>query len=242
MKNRVLREKKFHNEAYADNRRAYLNKYYDALEIASDYYHDAIKKYSRNSVVLEYGCGPGSRIFAIADLAHKLHAIDVSDFAIKKAKLEANAQKKNINFRVMDAESLSYESESFDFIFGSGILHHLDLDRAYPEISRVLRSTGSAVFFEPLGHNFFINLYRKITPKLRTRDEHPLFLSDIDVASKYFNQVEIVHFGLFSIAGAFFPKITCFLSSLDEFIFRKIPYLRRYSWLCVVTFSQPLKT
>ena len=41
------------------------------------------------------------------------------------------------------------------------------------EINKVLKDDGEMVFLEPLGTNPLINLYRKLTPKSRSVDEHP---------------------------------------------------------------------
>jgi len=59
-------------------------------------------------------------------------------------------------------------------VCGSGTLHHLYIDAAFKELVRVLKPNGCVVFFEPLGHNFLINLYRKLTPSMHSEDEHPL--------------------------------------------------------------------
>ena len=50
-----------------------------------------------------------------------------------------------------EREALDLPEASFDLVCGSGILHHLALERAYGEVARVLAPTGSAVFSEPLG-------------------------------------------------------------------------------------------
>ena len=42
------------------------------------------------------------------------------------------------------------------------------------EISRILKPNGKLLFIEPLGTNPLINFYRKLTPKSRSKDEHPL--------------------------------------------------------------------
>jgi ubiquinone/menaquinone biosynthesis C-methylase UbiE len=78
----------------------------------------------------------------------------------------------NAQFDVMNAEELEFEDAAFDVIFGSGIIHHLDVPRAYSELARVLAPGGSAVFVEPLGHNPLIRVFRNRTPELRTPDEH----------------------------------------------------------------------
>src|SRR3546814_1101008 len=78
----------------------------------------------------------------------------------------------------MNAEAMTFPDDSFDLVFGSGIIHHLDIDRAFGEIARVLRPGGRAVFIEPLGLNPAIELYRRFTPSARTPDEHPLLRRD----------------------------------------------------------------
>lgn len=239
-KKRILSEKEFHNKIFANNKRFYLNKYYDAVSSAKIYYQKLIQRNSFGSVILEYGCGPDSQAFILSDGYKTIHAIDISEFAIKEAKNKALFNDKKIIFRLMNAEKLRYSKKTFDLICGSGILHHLDLERAYSEISRVLKKSGEAIFYEPLGHNFLINLYRLLTPKLRTIDEHPLVLSDIELASNYFKNVKVQYFGLFSIFSAFCPPLKNFLLKLDVFLFKKFPFLRKYSWIVVLTLSMPL--
>ena len=93
----------------------------------------------------------------------------------------------------MDAEELKFNESSFDLICEIGILHYLKLEKAYSELQRVVKKDGVALFIEPLGHNPFIKLYRKLTPRLRTLDEHPLLSKDLILAKKYFdNKVGVV--------------------------------------------------
>ena len=53
------------------------------------------------------------------------------------------------------------EKNRFDIIYGTGILHHLNLKACLDEIERILKPGGKFVFIEPLGTNPVINLYRK---------------------------------------------------------------------------------
>ncbi len=48
-----------------------------------------------------------------------------------------------------NAEHMPYAASSFDAVYGSSVLHHLDLDRALGEVFRVLRPGGRCVFTEP---------------------------------------------------------------------------------------------
>ena len=63
-------------------------------------------------------------------LAQKIIAVDISEEAIKKAKKRSEEVNKNIDFKVDNCENLSLNSNSFDIIYGVGILHHLDLKKS----------------------------------------------------------------------------------------------------------------
>ena len=104
-------------------------------------------------------------------------------------------------FAEMNAEALVLPDDSFDLVCGTGIIHHLELHTAFAEVARVLKPSGRAVFYEPMGHNPLIKLYRNRTPEMRTPDEHPLLVSDFVLAREYFGSVDIRYFHLFSIAG-----------------------------------------
>ena len=182
---RKSREAEFHDRAFADETRRKVRKWY-MLHSAQDLYRRLIESRCVGADVLEYGCGPGSHSYFVAEHgADNVVGIDISPVGIDKAAAEAKKRGlENISFRVMDAERLEFADNSFDLICGSAILHHLDLERAYAELSRVLRPTGSALFVEPLGHNPVINLYRNLTPSLRTVDEHPLLFRDLKDADR----------------------------------------------------------
>ena len=98
-----------------------------------------------------------------------------------------------------NAEELTFPDESFDVVIGNGILHHLDLDRALSGIERVLKPGGWAAFREPLGHNPFVNAYRKLTPNQRTDDEHPLLVGDLRTIERYFPGSEHEYFNLLDL-------------------------------------------
>ncbi len=52
-------------------------------------------------------------------------------------------------FVIADAMKLQFPDNSFDVVFGSSILHHLDFERVMPELFRVLKPGGRIVFAEP---------------------------------------------------------------------------------------------
>lgn len=134
-------------------------------------------------------------------------------------------------------------------IYGIAILHHLDLEQAFKEIYKVLRPGGRAVFLEPLGHNVFVNIFRKLTPNARTPFEHPLKVSDLKLASKYFtvNHSEYYFLSLFALGlkplirlinKNIFIKFFMVLYKLDSWIIRAIPFLKRYCWITVLELNK----
>lgn len=236
---RLKREKEFHNETFANDSRHSVGKYYKSANRSKDYYKQRIFDLKPGESVLEYGCGPGSNAFDLAKKGAEVYAIDISDVAIELALEEAKRQGVELDCRVMDAENLTFGDDSFDLICGSGILHHLDLKKAYSELQRTLKTGGRAVFFEPLGHNPIINLYRNLTPAMRTEDEHPLLMKDIDLLNSYFKEVKITYFNLLSTAGSFLPFLVSPLNKVDDFLFKRIPFLRKHAWIIVLEISQP---
>ncbi len=109
-----------------------------------------------------------------------------------------------IEFKKMDAHSLAFKDNSFDIIFGTSILHHLDFNKSLKEIRRVLKNNGQIIFREPLGINPITNLIRFFTPKARTKNERPLRLKELKlikdnfVTDFYFEQLWAVFFSAFS--------------------------------------------
>lgn len=95
----------------------------------------------------------------------------------------------------MDAHYLSLPDNSFDIVVGNGILHHLeDLNQVMHEIYRVLKPNGIAVFTEPLGMNPLLKIYRKLTPKYRTKDEKPFTEKELKNVTGPFKKYRFVFF------------------------------------------------
>jgi SAM-dependent methyltransferase len=244
---RLKREREFHDEAFGHYTRAPVAKYYAIQRYDSEYYRKQVAGYPGGQV-LEYGCGPGSYAFDLAKRGMHVTAIDISPVGIERAQEEAErlGVADRCDFRVMNAEELEFDDNSFDIICGTAILHHLDLDKAYPELCRTMRPSGQGVFFEPLGHNVIINAYRNRTPQHRTEDEHPLLEPDIERARDFFGSVETEHFHLTTLAAVpfkdrpIFDRMLSALHRTDRLLF-KLPALRRQSWMVVITVADPRK-
>jgi ubiquinone/menaquinone biosynthesis C-methylase UbiE len=237
---RVAREKGFHESRFGSddsNRQAQL-KFYSLTIEARDKYRFLIEEKLSNSEVLEYGCGEKIEVIEGSFECKNFVAIDISEVAVEKCRKKYKGVDK-VQFEVMNAEQLLFQDAKFDLIYGSGIIHHLDIDLSMKEISRCLKNGGSAVFFEPLGHNPFINFYRKLTPKARSQDEHPLLVSDLEKIRANFKNVEEFYFVLFTLLLfplrnlKLFSHIYKFFSKIENAFLTEMPNLKKYCWIVV---------
>lgn len=240
---RVKREREFHNERFSEESREPQKKYYAALDHGKRRYRNRVQSFARDKDILELGCGTAGLALATAGIARSVRGIDISEVAIEYSVQAAReAGLRNATFVVMNAEELSLPDSSLDVVFGSGVLHHLDLARVYGELARVLRDGGHAIFLEPLGHNALINLYRRMTPAARTPDEHPLRMADLDLARQYFDTVTFEACGLTTLATvplkhrATFQRALNAAIRLDDRLF-SWSFLARNAWFGLFVFS-----
>jgi ubiquinone/menaquinone biosynthesis C-methylase UbiE len=239
---RLEREAAFHDESFTSDVRADAYKFYAVTATTNRYYHSLIFADVQGKRVLEYGCGTGSAAFDLARRGATVVGIDISPVAIEMATQKAVEEglADRATFRLMNAEELEFSDGSFDLICGTGILHHLDLDKSYSEIARVLSTNGRGVFSEPLGHNPLINWYRNRTPHMRTPDEHPLLARDLALARKYFPEVHARFFQLSSLgivpfrSTPLFKPLYALAEGLDRLAMTLLPPLKWWAWNVVV--------
>jgi len=235
-----LREKKFHNNLQSKSKGRFENIFYKALYSMYEDFNAYTSQKSKNKIVLDYGCGIGSVTQKIATLKpSKLFGIDISEVSISKAIENAKNLNLQINYSVDNCEETKFKAETFDLVFGSGILHHLDLEKSVVEINRILKKEGEMVFLEPLGANPLINFYRKLTPKSRSEDEHPFLKKDFNFINSLFKQVTVKYYGFFTLIFFLFYKnpqkssVFKIISKLDYYFF-KIKYFKSLAWSVMI--------
>lgn len=239
---RIERERDFHDRRFgADIQEEPRLKFYWALQDCTNNHKKAISLAAKDAEVLEYGCAEGEYAVSLASVARTVHGIDISPVAIDSANALARAAgTKNVTFSVADAMETGFADCSFDLVYGSGIIHHLDTERSLREIRRILRPGGVAIFQEPLAGNFILQLYRRATPESRTPDEHPLVSADLALGDKLFSRVDYKHYGLFTIGVVPFRKTRLMrpiyraLAFVDRIFFR-LPGLRWQAWYVGMT-------
>lgn len=256
---RKIEEIKFHGQrekdrltmAHDEFETKYSNKKFYSITRKGK--NDVIKWLQTNcqaKVALDYCCGLGGMTLELAKHGAYAYGIDISAEEIKTATKNAldNGYAEQTEFLVMDAENLEFDDNFFDIIVCSGVLHHLDLDIAYSELSRVLKSDGKIICMEALGYNPVINLYRRMTPHLRTdwEKDHILTLREVNNGKVYFNKITISYYYLFSIIAVLFRKTPIFntilsiLETIDSLILR-MPIIQRLAWQMTFILSDPKK-
>ena len=159
---------------------------------------DFINDHSEGGTILDYGCGIGEKSLEYFSSIWKIIGIDISSKSIEIANQNKS---KNARYMVINCEKMDLTDNSFDLIFDYGTFSSLDMKKAFPEILRVLKPTGSLIAIETLGHNPFTNIKRRISVILGKRTkwahEHIMKMSDWNHYKRYFETFEIKYFGLF---------------------------------------------
>jgi SAM-dependent methyltransferase len=233
----LLREKEFWDQQRQFLRvRRVINRALGAFNRSGDI-HDFYDP--RGKTVLDYGCGNGFLAFRLLEGgAREVVGIDISEGQVEEARARAAASgATSVRFEVADAHQTGLPSSSFDLIVGIAILHHLDLERALPEIRRLLQPGGSAVFLEPLWHNPLLRLGRALTPSARTSDEHPFTERDWETCAAVFPEfrhferefvtIPLMPFNLL-VPESWQRRLARRLFRLDDRLLARWPSLRKH--------------
>ncbi len=235
------REKEFHNKLQSRRKGRFENIFYKSLYNINEDFYSFLKNNALNSSVLDFGCGVGTFIEKVAKFnPKKIVGIDISEVSVNKAMKRAEELKINASFKVDNCEKTSFDNNSFDVVYGTGILHHLEINKCIDEIHRILKSNGNLLFVEPLGTNPLINFYRILTPRSRSKDEHPLLEKDLNYINSKFSSVKLKYYGLLTLIFSPFykspekSKFFKFFAMLDQKLF-KIKFFRLFAWSILIT-------
>jgi len=220
----------------------------------------------RGKRVLDYGSGASEAGVFFAKQGATVVAVDVSDGMLAAARKLADHHGVKLETRQVTGSRIPADDREFDLVYGNGVLHHVDLKQAVPELARVMKPEAHGAFVEPLSYNPAIEVYRHLAKTVRTPDEHPLSFGSISAFEPYFRHIEHREFWLLSLsvfAKFFFldrvhpskerywkkvytdaPRIERWfkhLRSADEVLLRRLPLLRYLCWNTVIHVSQPVQ-
>ena len=218
-------------------------KFYSITERSSGYIDGFLKRTVKDKIFLDFACGNGCAAIACAQQGALLSVgLDISDVSVKNAKQAVKAFPEEISKRLFfyqgDCEDTNLPSSSIDIVLCSGMLHHLNLEKAYAELSRIIVPGGLIVGIEALGHNPFFQAYRDLTPHLRTRWEasHIMKIEDILKAVDFgFDILEMKFWHFFELLAVpfrgrrEFKWVQALGFSIDQLFFR-LPFCKKLAW------------
>jgi len=119
-----------------------------------------------NTKILDAGCGFGKTIFELYHEGYKnVSGVDINENGIKFAKSKFQELGVNLDFRVNDANSLTYNNETFDFMinqaFWTTIIGKEERIKIIKEFSRVLKKDG-IIYIADFGRTWNQTHYRKV--------------------------------------------------------------------------------
>jgi SAM-dependent methyltransferase len=230
------------NHSDAAEKEWQANSKYYSTTVASSRYMDAwISTHVRDKVVLDYACGNGGNAIQSAKAGAALAiGLDISDVSVQNARSRAeSAGLKNRTFFVQgDCENTGLPNESVDVVICNGMLHHLDLSYAFPELRRILKPGGVCFCYESLDYNPIIKLYRFLTPAFRTEWEkhHILSSRDLVFGRRFFDVRNVRYWHLMSILTTplrktplFNPALTV-ANALDSVLLKMFP-INSLAWI-----------
>jgi SAM-dependent methyltransferase len=195
--------------------------------------------------LLELGGGAGWHAAMLVWRGAYVVTTDVSPVGVDIAKRRflANDMQDRTEVLVTPAESMPFADASFDCVFGVAVLHHLDMDLAGPEISRVLKPGGRAVFLEPLSENPVLDFVRDYVPypgKKSPKGHRGVTFDIIADASRHFAHTSVRHFYLTSMLNRAIGQDIAItpLEALDTILLRAFPATRRFTRHVVLTFEK----
>ncbi len=144
----------------------------------------------RGKKLLDIGAGLGESSVYFALHGADVTTVDISPQMIETAlKLGAKFGVK-LQGLVSGGETLDFPQSQYDIIYIANTIHHVR-NRAslFTQMHRALKSGGRFFSYDPLAYNPAINIYRRMATEVRTPDEAPLTVADVQLAKNYFLHV-----------------------------------------------------
>ncbi len=213
------------------------HRFYRTATLSREYFFNWVTRHSAGKTVLDFACGDGDVALRAAAAGARLAiGIDISRVSVENARRAAAERglSERTFFLRADCENTGLPAGSVDVVICAGVLHHLDVRRAFPEIERLLAPGGRVIAFEALNYNPLIKLYRNRNAHQRTEWEkaHILSLKELRLARNYFRIGAVRYFHMASIGGVWLPGLLPLLNGMDRLLTR-IPGVQLMAWMFV---------
>ena len=218
------------------------HRFYEAANVVDEYRAAWIRRWASvpPATFLDFACGDGLlSIEAARAGANAVVGIDISEISVRNA--AETAEKAGVGDRTRflqrDCENTGLPDNAFSACLCAGMLHHLDLTRAFPELARIMRPGSRILCIEALAYNPVIQLYRDRTPHLRTdwEKKHILSMKEVRYAKQWFNVENVKFFLMASPLATFLPagpirRGGIALAHLVDEVATRVPGLQLWSW------------
>lgn len=209
--------------------------------------------------ILELGCGAGEASVYFAKKGAQVTATDLSSGMLRVVEQVAKLHGVEVATKQAVSDQLDFPDGIFDVVYAANLLHHVDIAPTLAEVERVLKPGGVFAAWDPLAHNPLINVYRRMASGVRTEDEHPLRMSDMNLFRQRFAEFQFdatwlatlwIFLRFFLIEHVnpnrerYWKKILVehkrlereylFLERIDHVVLKLMPFLKRYCWNVVI--------
>jgi len=213
--------------------------------------------------VLELGSGRGEFSVALAQKGASVVGVDVGEDLVRLGRRVAELNNVDCEFVCASIDDLGLDDQSFDFVVGNAILHHLSVEGVVDsirEVKRVLKPGGKAMFFEPIENSKIFDFIQNLFPAgvpgtriyrpsilrrqlwrdyLNRSDDRPMTNKELINARGKFEGVEFTYYGLVIRLYRLFRNSTFrrFLVLIDKALTHKFSPVKKLSRSVIVTYS-----
>lgn len=259
--NILLKEEEFHDEwaSNIDISKICITPSFEACTAPEN--RAIIKKLGslKGLKILELGCGAGESSIYFAKQGAQVVATDISQGMLDVVQSLAKAHHVIVETKQAYSHKIDFEENTFDIVYAANLLHHVDLELTLKEVVRVLKPGGKFASWDPLDHNPFINVYRRMATEVRTEDEHPIKWRELNTFRKHFSHLSITTTWFFTLIIFFkfyfidrinpnkerywkkiitdhkkLERLYYFWERIDKFMLKFFPFLRRFCWNIVI--------